>query len=166
MVAEGSTWKTPSGEVLRLREVLVEGTLFGTQICLSSTQDSHRAFPVFQVWQDNLEEELSLIRDVIEDYPYLAMGEIVVQQPVCCQEIVLNHAHSACNPLLPAFFPLGNHNASRQKLVPFSAVTCHAADTEFPGIVARPVGNYKSGEFHYQTLRWDSLASLHTCTMK
>jgi CCR4-NOT transcription complex subunit 7/8 len=71
MVAEGSTWKTPSGEILRLREV----------------------------WQDNLEEELELIRDIVDDYPYLAM------------------------------------------------------DTEFPGIVARPVGNYRSGEFHYQTLR-------------
>ena len=27
-------------------------------------------------------------------------------------------------------------------------------DTEFPGVVARPVGNFKnSGEYHYQTLR-------------
>ena len=29
-----------------------------------------------------------------------------------------------------------------------------AMDTEFPGVVARPVGNFKnSGEYHYQTLR-------------
>ncbi len=28
-------------------------------------------------------------------------------------------------------------------------------DTEFPGVVARPIGNFKSGtsEYHYQTLR-------------
>ncbi len=27
-------------------------------------------------------------------------------------------------------------------------------DTEFPGVVARPVGSFKnSGEYHYQTLR-------------
>ena len=32
-------------------------------------------------------------------------------------------------------------------------VSTYSADTEFPGIVARPVGNYRSGEFHYQTLR-------------
>jgi hypothetical protein len=31
-----------------------------------------------------------------------------------------------------------------------------AMDTEFPGVVARPVGNFKnSGEYHYQTLRQD-----------
>lgn len=29
-----------------------------------------------------------------------------------------------------------------------------AMDTEFPGVVARPVGSFKnSGEYHYQTLR-------------
>lgn len=32
-----------------------------------------------------------------------------------------------------------------------------AMDTEFPGVVARPVGNFKSsGEFIYQTLRYVS----------
>ncbi len=31
---------------------------------------------------------------------------------------------------------------------------CLAMDTEFPGVVARPVGNFKnSGEYHYQMLR-------------
>lgn len=30
---------------------------------------------VCQVWQDNLEDELELIRDIVDDYPYLAMGE-------------------------------------------------------------------------------------------
>lgn len=55
---------------------------------------------IHDVWNDNLEEEMSRIRDVVLKYPYIAM------------------------------------------------------DTEFPGVVARPVGTFKSNtDYHYQTLR-------------
>ncbi|CAF1823705.1 BnaC04g12640D [Brassica napus] len=53
-----------------------------------------------EVWHDNLESEMALIRDIVDDFPFVAM------------------------------------------------------DTEFPGIVCRPVGTFKTNtEYHYETLR-------------
>ena len=75
MVAEGSTWKTPSGETLRLREVSLFQDALPAVSPYSSLHPQSPEFGCFQVWQDNLEEELELIRDIVDDYPYLAMGK-------------------------------------------------------------------------------------------
>jgi CCR4-NOT transcription complex subunit 7/8 len=53
-----------------------------------------------EVWSDNLEAEMRILRDLVEHYPYLSM------------------------------------------------------DTEFPGVVARPIGHFRgASDYHYQTLR-------------
>lgn len=86
MPAEGLTGKTVNGETLRVREV----------------------------WAENLVEEIGIIRNIVEEYPYVAM------------------------------------------------------DTEFPGVVARPVGNFKSSrEYHYKVgclaCLWLHTGSLCSC---
>lgn len=66
----------------------------------------------------NLEAEMRNIRDMIDQYPYVA----IVRHIVCY------------------FLQMDTDDVNQ--------------DTEFPGVVARPIGTFKtSSDYHYQTMR-------------
>lgn len=86
-----------------------------------------------EVWAENLDVEMAHIRDAVERYPYVAMVRPLAASP-----------SSSCSPSSPHL------------LIPSSPSLSLLArqDTEFPGIVARPIGTFKgSSDYHYQTLR-------------
>ncbi|KAI1854500.1 hypothetical protein JX265_007631 [Neoarthrinium moseri] len=82
------------------------------------------------VWRHNLTEEMAILRELVDDYPYVSM----VRRPSA--DVTITHPRG----------PQGN------KI--FMANTPRPQDTEFPGIVGRPMGNFiDKSDYHYQTLR-------------
>lgn len=79
-----------------------------------------------QVWADNLDEELDALRLAVEKYPVVSMV-------------------SHFDPSFP----------SREVMAQLARSSCFALqDTEFPGIVARPIGTFRTGsDYHFQTMR-------------
>lgn len=82
---------------------------------------------ICEVWANNLEEELKRIRHVIRKYNYIAMVSDAGEgkkDDVCPRMTSLNP---------PSLF---------------------FQDTEFPGVVARPIGEFRSNaDYQYQLLR-------------
>lgn len=73
-----------------------------------------------EVWKHNLHEEMAVLRELVDRYPYISM--------VRPQN-------------------LGPQGGS-------GWLTLRLKDTEFPGVVARPIGEFTSkANYHYQTLR-------------
>lgn len=70
-----------------------------------------------EVWKHNLHEEMAVLRDLVDKYPYIAMVRI--------------HWLWAVDSLTMIF-----------------------KDTEFPGVVSRPMGGFRGkSDYHYQCLR-------------
>lgn len=81
---------------------------------------------ICEVWANNLEEELKRIRHVIRKYNYIAM---VSGAP---SKTTLISTRADFRRLLSVFLQ----------------------DTEFPGVVARPIGEFRSNaDYQYQLLR-------------
>lgn len=94
------------------------------------------------VWAENVDAEFVAIREAIVNYPYVAM---VRRSPPH-----LAHATpSQRTPRHPRVAVRGT-----PLMLPRSSPRVFRQDTEFPGVVARPIGSFKSSsDFHYQTLR-------------
>lgn len=98
------------------------------------------------VWADNCDAEFAVIREAIVNYPYVAM----VRDPACPPRgTTSRHLTPAARRRAALSGTSPRH--SRHDCAWF--LFC-PQDTEFPGVVARPIGSFKSSsDFHYQTLR-------------
>jgi CCR4-NOT transcription complex subunit 7/8 len=84
-----------------------------------------------KVWAENLEAEFAALRQAIEQYPYVSMVSATSLPPL--------EYH-------PSLFV--------SSVSEFCWTLTDQQDTEFPGIVARPIGSFKTGaDYHYQTMR-------------
>ena len=92
------------------------------------------------VWHDNLEQEMANIRQMIINYPVISMVRAApcsVGGPMPAHRVYYPPTHP------PSLTP-GTPVRPPPRL----------QDTEFPGVVAKPIGSFKSAsDFHYQTLR-------------
>ena len=94
-----------------------------------------------EVWQCNLEQEFKNIRKVIKKYNYVAMVIPVLTSLRCDLLFIINFVLETQYSKKEYWNAIGN-----------ASVFCQ--DTEFPGVVARPIGQFTSqADYQYQNIR-------------
>ena len=102
---------------------------------------------ICEVWANNLDEELKRIRQVIRKYNYIAMvsshswrKHMKRSAKECLMRLYLWHCSRCCGKWIRLFY--------------LRCVWFCLQDTEFPGVVARPIGEFRSNaDYQYQLLR-------------
>jgi hypothetical protein len=107
-----------------------------------------------EVWAENLDEELAIIRGIVDEYPFIAMDTEFpgVVRALGCKHSATQIHVTDLRRLCWVLFVFGGPARladSQCTLLKFVASQ-----------VARPVGSYKfPSEFQYQTLRYDACLS-------
>ncbi|KAF4791731.1 CCR4-NOT transcription complex subunit 8 [Turdus rufiventris] len=97
---------------------------------------------ICEVWADNLDEEVKKICQVLRKYNYVAM-------PPTMPAATVDHSQRICE--VWACNLDEEMKKIRQVIRKYNYV---AMDTEFPGVVARPIGEFRSNaDYQYQLLR-------------
>ena len=113
-------------------------------------------YGIQDVWSSNMEEEFAKIRKIVNKYSYIAM--VRIQSVKCallrCRQ--LSYISSRWNYhsfeyVFLLLYKMSSLSASATR-------TCwdllNSQDTEFPGVVARPIGEFRStSDYQYQLLR-------------
>ena len=113
-------------------------------------------YGIQDVWSSNMEEEFAKIRKIVNKCSYIAMVRIqsIKYTLLRCRQLLFISSRCICHSFEYVCLLL----CKISSLSTASSRTCwallHSQDTEFPGVVARPIGEFRStSDYQYQLLR-------------